>query len=105
MYIYIYIYIYIYHAGTSKLISVVNQLTSPCVMQFLLECCSETMLHHWCRNGKYTTVFCFSIGGGDARAPAPFHTLGCGGFLEHSLMCSVIAGLGCVFDSGTGEIT
>ena len=36
---------------------------------------------------EYTTVLCFSIGGGDARAPAPFHTLGCGGFLERSLMC------------------
>ena len=48
---------------------------------------------------------CFSIGGGDARAPPPFDTLGCGGFLERSLMCCVIAGLECAFDSGTDEIT
>ena len=41
---------------------------------------SETMLHHWCGSGKYTTVLCFGIGGGDARAPAPFHTWGVKGF-------------------------
>ena len=74
-------------------------------MQFLLEGRSETMLHHWCSNGKYTTVLCFGVGGGDARVPALFHTLGCGGFLECSLMRGVIARLGCVFHSGTGEIT
>ena len=55
-------------------------------MQFLLEGRSETMLHNWCGKGKYTTVLCFGIGGGDAGVPAPFHTLGCGGFLGHSLM-------------------
>ena len=93
------------HVGTSKLISETNRWTGPCVIQFLLEGRSETMLHHWCGNGKYTTVLRFSIGGGDARAPAPFHTLGCGGFLERSLMCWVITGLGCVFHSGTSEIT
>ena len=88
------------HVGTSKLISETNQWTGPCVIG-----CSETMIHHWCGSGKYTTVLCFGIGGGDARVPAPFHTLGCGGFLERSLMCWVIAGLGCVFPSGTGKIT
>ena len=45
-------------------------------MQFLPEVRSETMLHHWCGSGKYTTVLCFGIGGGDARVPAPFHTWG-----------------------------
>ena len=74
-------------------------------MQFLLEGRSETMLHYWCGNGKYATVLCFGIGGGNARVPASFHTFECGGFLEHSLMYRVIAGLGCVFHSGTDEIT
>ena len=62
----------LYHAGTSKLISEANWWTGPCVMQFLLEGRSETMLHHWCGNGKYTTVLCFAIGGVDARIPAHF---------------------------------
>ena len=57
------------------------------MVQFLLEGHSEIMLHHWCGNGKYTTVLSFDIGGGDDRVPATFHTLGCGGFLERSLMC------------------
>ena len=56
------------------------------MVQFLLEGRSETMLHDWCGNGKYTTVICFDIGGGDARVPTTFDTLGCGGFLESSLM-------------------
>ena len=30
--------------------------------------------------GKYTTVLCFGIGGGDARVPAPFHTWDVEGF-------------------------
>ena len=95
----------LYHARTSKLIRVANRWTGPCVMQFLLEGHSEIMLHHWCGNGKYTTVLPFGIGGGDARVPAPFHTLGCGQLLEHSQMSWIIARLGCVFHSGTGEIT
>ena len=70
----------LYHAGTSKLISVANRLTGPCVIQFLLEGRSETMLHHWYGNGKYTTVLCFDIGGGDARVPAPFRTWSVEGF-------------------------
>ena len=56
------------------------------MVQFLLEGRSETMLHDWCGNGKYTTVICFGIGGDDARVPTTFDTLGCGGFLESSLM-------------------
>ena len=66
--------------GTSKSIRVTNWWTGHCVIQFLLEGRSETMLHHWCGNGKYTTVLCFGIGGGDARVPAPFHTWGADGF-------------------------
>ena len=65
----------LHHAGTSKLISEANRWTDSCVMQFLLEGRSETMLHHWCGNGKYTAVLCFAIGRGDARVPAHF-TLG-----------------------------
>ena len=57
------------------------------MVQFLLEGHSEIMLHDWCGKGKYTTVLCFDIGGGDARIPTTFDTLGCGGFLERSLMC------------------
>ena len=68
------------HAGTSKLISEPNQWTGPCKIQFLPEGRSETMLHHWCRSGKDTTVLCFGIGAGDARIPAPFHTWGVEGF-------------------------
>ena len=77
----------LYHAATSKLISVPNQWTGPCVVQFLLEGRSETMLHDWCGNGKYTTVICFGIGGGDARVPTTFDTSGCGGFWR-VLWCS-----------------
>ena len=63
------------HVGTSKLISETNQWTGPCVIG-----CSETMIHHWCGSGKYTTVLCFGIGAGDARVPAPFDTWGMEGF-------------------------
>ena len=51
------------HAGTSKLISETNRWTGPCVIQILLEGRSETIIHHWCGNGKYTTVLCFGISG------------------------------------------
>ena len=50
------------------------------MIQFLPEGRSETMLHDWCGSGKSTTVFCFGIGGGDARVPAPFHTWSAGVF-------------------------
>ena len=63
------------HVGTSKLISDTNQWTGPCVIEFLPEGRSETMIHHQCGSGKYTTVLCFGIGGGDARALHHF-TLG-----------------------------
>ena len=46
------------------------------MIQFLLEGRSETRLHHWCGNGKYTTVLCFGVGGGEAGVHAPFHTGG-----------------------------
>ena len=38
------------------------------------------------------------------QGPCPISRLGCGGFLERSLMCWVITGLGWVFHSGTSEI-
>ena len=68
------------HVGTSKLISETNRWTGPCVIQFLLEGRSETMLHHWFGSEKYPTVLCFGIGGGDARFPVPFPTWGLEGF-------------------------
>ena len=44
----------------------------PCLMRFLPEGRSEqTMILHLWESGKYTTVFCFSITGGEARVPAP----------------------------------
>ena len=73
--------------GISKLISQTNRWTGPCVMQFLPEVCSETMLHHWCGSGNYTTVLCFGIGGGDARVPDPFHTWDLEGFWS-ALWCA-----------------
>ena len=57
----------------SKLISETNRWTGPCVIQFLLEGRSETMLHHWCGNGKYPTVLRFGIDESDARVPVRFH--------------------------------
>ena len=50
--------------------------TGSCVIQFLPEGRSKTMLHHWCGSGKYTTVLCSGTGGGDGRVPAPFHNWG-----------------------------
>ena len=70
--------------GTSILIRETNQWIGPCMIQFLSEGCSETMLHHWCRSGKYTAVLCFAICRGDARVAAPFHTWGVQDF------CSVL---------------
>ena len=58
------------------------------------------MILHLHGSGKYTTVLCFSIRGGDARVPAPSHTCGVEGFLERSLLCWVIMGLECVFHFG-----
>ena len=68
------------HVGMSKFISGTNRWTGPCVIQFLLEGRSETMLHHWFGSEKYPTVLCFGIGGGDARFPVPFPTWGLEGF-------------------------
>ena len=45
-------------------------------------------------------VLCFSIGGGNASS----HTWCVEGFLEHSLMCWVNRGLGCIFHFGASEI-
>ena len=60
----------------SKLICETNRWTGPCMMRFLPEGRSEqTVILHLCGSGKYTTVLCFSIGGGDARVPAQL-TLG-----------------------------
>ena len=93
------------HVGPSKLICETNRWTSPCVVRFLLEGRSEqTMILHLCGSGEYTTFLCFSIGRVDARVPAPSRTWGVGGFLERSLMCWVITGLGWVFHFGTSEI-
>ena len=87
----------LYHVGTSKLICETNRWTSLCVMRFLPEGYSEqTMILHLCGSGKYISVLCFSISGGDARVPAPSRTWGVESFFEHSLMCWVITGLGCV---------
>ena len=95
----------LYHVGPSKLICETNWWTGPCVMQFLREGYSEqTMILNLCRSGKYTSVLCFSIRGGDTRVPAPSPTWGVNGFLERSLMCWVIIGLGCVSHFGTNEI-
>ena len=68
------------HVGASKLISKTNRWTGPCVIQFLPEGRSETMLHHWFGSEKYPTVLCFGIGRGDARFPVPFPTWGLEGF-------------------------
>ena len=48
-------------------------------------------------------VLSFSVRGGDARVSAPSRTWGVEGFLERSLMCWVITGLGCVFHFGTSD--
>ena len=74
-------------------------------MQFLAEGYSEhTMILYLCGSGKYTSVLCFSIRGGDARVPAPSRTWGVEVFLERSLIYWVITGLGCVSHFGTNEI-
>ena len=57
-----------YDVGPSKLICETNRWTGPCVMRFLAESYSEhTMILHLCGSGKYTSVLCFSMRGGDAR--------------------------------------
>ena len=43
------------------------------------------MILHLHGSGKYTTVLCFSIRGGDARVPAPSHT--CGVEVSWSVLC------------------
>ena len=86
-----------YHLGPGKLICETNRCTGPSVMRFLPEGYSEhTMILHLCGSGKYISVLCFSIRGGDASVPAPSRTWGVEGFLERSLICWVILGLGCV---------
>ena len=53
---------------------------------------------------EWEIYMCFNIRGGDARVTAPSRTWGVEGFLERSLMCWVITGLGCVSHFGTNEI-
>ena len=87
----------LYHVGPSKWICETNHWTGPCMMRFLPESYSkQTMILHLCGSGEYTSVLCFSIRGGDARVPAPSCTWGVEDFLERSLMCWAITGLGCV---------
>ena len=64
------------HVGTSKLICETNLETGSCVIQFLPQGRSETIIHHYCGSGKCTTVSCFNIGRGDTRVPAPSRTWG-----------------------------
>ena len=93
------------HAGTSKLICETNRWSGSCVVRFLPEGSSEqTMILHLSESGKYTRVLCFSIRGGHARVPAPSLTLDVECFMERSLMCWVISGLGFVFHFGTSEV-
>ena len=86
------------HIGISKLTCEANRWTGSCVIQFLPRGRSEqTMILHFGRSAKYTTVLCFSIRGGDARVSAVSRTWGVLDFLEKSLIYWVITGLGCVF--------
>ena len=57
----------------------------------------ETMIHHLCGSGECTTIFCFSIRGGDGRVSVLSHSWNVESFLEWLLMRWVITGLGCVF--------
>ena len=57
----------------------------------------QIMMFHLCGSAEYTTFLCFSIKGGDVMVPAPSRTWVAEGFLERSLMCSVVTGLECVF--------
>ena len=76
------------HIGPSKLICETNRWTGTCVMRFLPEGNSEqTMILYLHGSRKYTTDLCFSIGGLNARIPAPSSTWGVEGFLECSLTC------------------
>ena len=78
----------LYHVGPSKLICETNRWTGPCMVRLLAEDYSKhTMILHLCGSGKYTSVLCFIMRGGDARVPAQSRTWGVEGFLEHSLMC------------------
>ena len=87
----------LYHVGPSKLICETNRWAGPCVMQFLAKGYSEhTMILHFSGSEICTSVLYFSIRGGDARVPAPSRTWSVESFVERSLICWVIAGLGCV---------
>ena len=92
------------HVGTSKLISETNRWTGPCMIQFLPEGRWEAMLSHWCESGKYTSLV-FWHRWRWFQGPCPISHMRWGGFLERSLLCWVITRLGCVFHSGTSEIT
>ena len=93
------------HIGTSKLICEADRWTGSYVMRFLLEGHSEqTMILHLCGCEKYTTVLCFSIKGGDARVPAPFHTWGVEVFLEQSLDMLGHHRVKMCFHFGTSEV-
>ena len=71
------------HVGTNKLICEANRWNRSCMMWFLLEGLSkQTTIHYLCGSGKYTTVLCFSIKGGDTRVPDPSPTWRVDGFLE-----------------------
>ena len=84
----------------SKLTCETNWWTDSCVMQFY----EQAMILHLCGSGKFTTFLCFSIRGGDARVPAQSRTWGVDVFMERSMMCRVITGLGCVFHFGSSEV-
>ena len=88
------------HVGTSKLICKANRYFS-CVMRFLPK---GRSLYFICVGVENILVLCSSIRGDYARVPAPSRPWGVEGFLERSLMCWVITGLGCVFHFGTSEV-
>ena len=94
----------LYDIGPSKLICETNWWTGLCVMRFLPEGYSDRLWYFICVEVGYTSVLCFSMRGGDARVPVSSRTWGVEGFLELSLMCWVITGLGCVSHFGTNEI-
>ena len=94
----------LYHVEPSKLICETNRWTGYCVMRFLAEDYSEhTIILHSCGSGKYISLLCFSRRGDDASVPTRSRTWVVEGFLERSMMCWVITGLGCVSHFGTND--